>query len=63
MFDTVDTRKTASLMPVIDALNRDIGKDSIVLGSRLKVSQWQSSKELKSPSYTTSWSEIKTVKA
>jgi DNA polymerase V len=63
MFDTVDTRKTASLMPVIDALNRDIGRDSVVLGSRLKVSQWQSSKELKSPSYTTSWSEIKTVKA
>lgn len=63
MFGQGSETKTSSLMPVIDALNREIGRDSIVLGSRLKSSKWQSSRESKSPAYTTDWSEIKTVKA
>jgi len=63
MFGTASESKSAALMPVIDALNREIGRDSIVLGSRLQTKKWQSSRESKSPAYTTDWSEIKTVKA
>ncbi len=63
MFDKEIETKTAALMTVIDALNRGMGRDSILLGSRLQTQKWQSSKESKSPAYTTDWSEIKTVKA
>jgi DNA polymerase V len=63
MFTDVSESKSAALMPVIDALNREVGRDSIVLGSRLQTKKWQSSRESKSPAYTTDWSEIKTVKA
>ena len=63
MFASKEEEKTASLMPVIDALNRDMGRDSIVLGSRLQAHKWESSKESKSPAYTTDWMELKTVKA
>jgi DNA polymerase V len=63
MFVEKEGEKTASLMPVIDALNRQIGRGSVMLGSRLKTHKWQSSRESKSPAYTTNWSEIKTVKA
>lgn len=63
IFDKKVETKTASLMPVIDALNRVVGRDSIVLGSRLQTNKWQSSTQSKSPAYTTDWSEIKTVKA
>ncbi len=61
MFSDSTEAKTASLMPVIDALNRNMGRDSIVLGSRLQSRKWQSSRESKSPAYTTDWSELKTV--
>ena len=63
MFASKEEAKTASLMPVIDALNRDMGRDSIVLGSRLQAHKWESSRESKSPAYTTDWSELKTVRA
>ena len=63
MFASKEEEKTASLMPVIDALNRNMGRDSIVLGSRLQSRKWQSSRESKSPAYTTDWMELKTVKA
>ena len=63
MFANAAETKTAALMPVIDALNRVVGRDSIVLGSRLQTKKWQSSFDSKSPAYTTDWSELKTVKA
>lgn len=63
IFTEEHDQKTATLMPVIDALNREMGKGSIVLGSRLQAQKWQSSRESKSPAYTTDWSEIKSVKA
>lgn len=63
LFSKKKTEETAALMPIIDAINQQKGRGSLVLGSRLKTSLWQASKELKSPSYTTCWQELKTVKA
>ena len=63
IFASKEEEKTASLMPVIDALNRNMGRDSIVLGSRLQAHKRESSRESKSPAYTTDWSELKTVRA
>ncbi len=55
--------ETASLMPVIDSINAKRGRGSIVLGSQLKTKEWESSKELKSPGYTTSWEQLANVRA
>jgi DNA polymerase V len=61
----VDTQeeKTKDLMPVIDAINHDMGKHSVLLGSHLQTKKWQSSQESRSPAYTTSWKDIAVVKA
>jgi len=53
----------SDLMPLIDAINQRSGHGTILLGSRLKSSAWQSSIEARSPAYTTKWTELATVKA
>ena len=53
--------KSDALMPVIDLLNQRLGKDAVTFGSHLKTTQWQSRSELKSPSYTTQWKDLKQV--
>jgi DNA polymerase V len=55
--------KSDALMPVIDLLNQRLGKDAVTFGSHLKTTQWQSRSELKSPSYTTQWKDLKQVVA
>ena len=55
--------KTKDLMPMIDAINNRSGRNSVLLGSRLQTKKWHSSQEARSPAYTTSWSDIATVKA
>ena len=63
MFATKEEEKTQSLTPMIDALNTKLGKGSKVLvGTYLKAKDWQTSQALKSPSYTTSWKDIREVK-
>lgn len=47
-----------NLMNVLDALHRDLGRDSIVFASEGLKQEWQSRQERKSPAYTTNWSEI-----
>lgn len=63
LFADAATRKSDSLMPVIDLLNKRLGKDLITMGSRLKTERWQSRSEAKSPAYTTKWTDIKQVSA
>jgi DNA polymerase V len=47
---------------LISKLNQK-GRDTILLGSRLKEGVWQAKKESRSPAYTTSWEDIAEVKA
>jgi DNA polymerase V len=54
--------KTSELMPLIDKLNAREGAGTILLGSHLKTSSWQSSQESRSPAYTTNWNDIAKVK-
>lgn len=63
MFADIEAEKTKDVSPVIDALNKKIGKGSVLIGSRLKTKDWQSSQESRSPAYTTSWKDIAVVKA
>lgn len=50
-------------MSVLDSLNKKIKKESVVIGSRLLNSAWQSKSEVRSPAYTTKWSDVAVVKA
>jgi DNA polymerase V len=62
LFADESTLKSDALMPVIDLLNKRLGKDAVTIGSHHKVSKWQALSELKSPSYTTRWSDVREVK-
>ena len=62
MFGEGTEGKTNSLMPVIDALNKRSDSTVLLLGSHLKTSAWESSREARSPAYTTSWNDIAKVK-
>jgi DNA polymerase V len=62
LFDDNVESKTNALMPVVDALNKQKGGGTILLGSYLKTSAWEASRESRSPAYTTSWNDIATVK-
>jgi len=55
--------KSDALMSVVDGLNSRLGKGAVVIGSHLQAPQWQSRSELKSPSYTTQWSDVRQVVA
>jgi len=55
--------QNSKLMAVIDALNAKQGKESVLLGSHLRTVGWQSQAQLRSPKYTTAWSELAVVKA
>ena len=63
IFDTVEQEKTNMLMPVIDAINKHSGKNSLLLGSHMQSKKWQALSESRSPAYTTNWKDIATVKA
>jgi DNA polymerase V len=63
MFPSANDSKTIGLMRVIDDINEGAGKGSLLLGSRLKTTAWQSSKISQSPDYTTNWKDIAVVKA
>jgi hypothetical protein len=55
--------KNAVIIDVLDALNDKQGSELVMLGSRLKNSTWQSRVDVRSPAYTTRWTEIVSVKA
>lgn len=63
LFEEKKEAKTKELMPMLDAVNKKIGKGSVVLGTRLKEVRWQSSQLKRSPAYTTNWKDIAKVKA
>jgi DNA polymerase V len=62
IFSDAKKSVTNDLMPVIDKLNQQNGSNSILLGSHLKTTVWQSSMEARSPAYTTNWNDIARVK-
>lgn len=64
LFEDVQEAKTASLTPLIDILNTRLsGRAAVLVGSYLKGAEWESSSAKRSPAYTTSWSDLVTVKA
>lgn len=61
MFDTLDRTKHKSLMETLDKLNGQMGRSTVKLGSQGE-STPAINCEHRSPLYTTSWSDILTVK-
>jgi len=50
-------------MSVVDSLNNKKGREVLLLGSRLRSKEWQSREDVRSPAYTTRWSELALVKS
>ena len=62
LFDTVDRDKQTGALKSLDALNSRYGKDTVRLGSQGYSKKWKLRQENLSPSYTTKWDDIITVK-
>jgi DNA polymerase V len=62
MFEYKDIARNNNLMRTLDTINGNIGRDILKLGSSGIHNKWKIGKEKLSPSYTTSWSDILTVK-
>ena len=62
MFDTLDRSKSSHIMNTIDNINHKLGRDSIRYASQGYYRKWKLKQECLSPSYTTKWNNILTVK-
>ncbi|GLR64972.1 Y-family DNA polymerase [Marinospirillum insulare] len=66
----LDESKTAELrarnqrlMDVMDSINEQQGRDTLVMGAKRKVAAWHTKQKACSPAYTTAWSDIPRVVA
>jgi len=62
LFDTPDDKKQALLL-AMDAINHKAGSELLTIGSRLQTKVWQAKADMRSPAYTTRWSDVATVSA
>jgi len=57
-----DTKPDMSgLLRTLDTINAKAGSELITVGSRLQTTTWQARSDMRSPAYTTRWSDIATV--
>ena len=56
--DPVEQAKSDSMMSIMDAINRKMGKGSVTVASSGIRPKWAMRREKKSPSYTTEWGEL-----
>ena len=61
MFDHTDRKKHASLMKVMDRLNKDYGKETVRVASQGFSHCWKLRQEKLSRRYTTRWNELVTI--
>lgn len=57
-----DLKKHQSLMKTLDDLNLKFGRDQVFFGACGLEHDWQNRKNFKSPSFTTNWHDILTIK-
>ncbi len=57
-----DTKKTETLMSVLDKLNRDHGRDTVRFAASGVSKDWKMRQNMISPRYTTRWEDIKSVR-
>lgn len=56
--DTAMQAKSASMMSVMDSINRKMGKGSMTIASSGIQHRWAMRRERKTPNYTTDWNEL-----
>jgi DNA polymerase V len=56
--DPVEQAKSDSMMSIMDAINRKMGKGSVAVASSGIRPKWAMRRERKSPSYTTEWRDL-----
>lgn len=56
--DPVEQEKSASLMRIMDAVNRRMGQGSLTLAASGIRQRWAMRRDRKSPNYTTDWNEL-----
>ena len=59
--DPVEQNKSDSLMCVMDAINKKMGKGSVTTAASGISQRWAMRRESKSPNYTTDWDELPVV--
>lgn len=60
--ETIPKEKQAKLMKALDAINEKYGKKTLQMGAEGFDPAWQMRRDSKTPHYTTSWSDLLTVK-
>ena len=50
--------RSARTMQAIDRINRSMGRDTLVIGATGVRKPWQMKREMKSPHFTTQWSDL-----
>lgn len=60
--DLFASRPESTLMDTLDQINQRYGKRKMVLGSNLRDQQWKMRQNMRSPSYTTQWKELASVR-
>lgn len=63
LFSNHDEQKAKSLMNVMDAINKQFGKETIKLAATGTNRKWVMKSQQRSPRYTTNWRELPIVKA
>lgn len=53
----------SALLQAMDVINTAAGSEMITVGSRLQTKAWQAKSNMRSPAYTTRWSDIATASA
>ena len=56
--DTAKQAKSASMMSVMDSINRKMGKGSMTIAASGIQHRWAMRRERKTPNYTTDWNEL-----
>ena len=62
MFDTLDRSKSFHIMRTIDNINYKMGRDAVRYASQGYYRKWKLKQERLSPSYTTRWNNLLTIK-
>ncbi|NLY75862.1 MAG: Y-family DNA polymerase [Firmicutes bacterium] len=62
LFDRVDRAKHAAVTKTLDAINSKYGRDTLKIATQGSGKKWKMRQEKLSPSYTTKWNEIITVR-
>ena len=62
LFDCGDSEKSKTLMKTVDKLNRINGRHTVFMGCHGPTNKWAMKRDLKTPAFTTRWSDLPAAK-